>query len=260
MAIITPLTDRFIVVTRAAEQASRFVRLLGGAGATAIVCPTIKIEPLEDWSKVDAAVNSLRSGNYRWAAFTSANGVENFLSRISGPASEAFGDTKVAAVGSATEVLLTAAGLNVELRPGTFTAQALADALGSGTGRILLPRAEKVPPGMVETLSRNGWTADEVAVYRTVPAATDTPEAEAVAEARFDAVSFTSASTVEGFAAMFPALASETLSPSTTRPPYVACIGPVTRAACEAAGMRVDVVAGEHTTDGLLRALASLFP
>lgn len=259
MALVTPLTDRFIVVTRSAEQAPRFVRLLGGAGAVAITCPTIAIEPVDDWSDVDAAVASLRAGNYRWVAFTSVNGAEGFLSRVEGRAPEAFGDTFVAAVGSATEVLLTAAGLTVALRPQRFTAQALAEALGAGRERILLPRAEKVPPVMAATLKENGWDVDEVAVYRTVPAPTDTPEAEAVAEGRFDAVTFTSASTVEGFQGMFPDIVGGILASDTTGAPFVACIGPVTASACEEAGMKVDVIAAEHTTDGLLRALASLF-
>lgn len=260
MALVTPLTDRFVVVTRSIEQAPRFVRLLGGAGAIAIPCPTIAIEPIDDWAPVDARVANLRSGAYRWVAFTSANGAKHFLSRVSGPVSETFGATAVAAVGSATEVLLKAAGLEVTLRPETFTAQALADALGPGEGQILLPRAEKVPPGMTETLRRNGWDADEVAVYRTVPAETDTPEAEAVSSGRFDAVTFTSASTVEGFAGMFPDLVKGSLAAGNAGPPFVACIGPITSAACGEMGMKVDVVATEHTTDGLLRAVASLFP
>lgn len=260
MALVTPLTDRFIVVTRSIEQAPRFVRLLGGAGAFPIPCPTIAIEPVDDWASVDERVARLRSGAYEWVAFTSANGVEHFLARVEGSVPDAFGDTSVAAVGSATEVLLNAAGLEVALRPEKFTAQAVADALGRGRGRILLPRAEKVPPRMVATLRANGWEPDEVAVYRTVPAPTDSPEAEAVATGRFDAVSFTSASTVEGFVGMFPELISGSLSTGGEGPPFVACIGPITAEACAAAGMRVDVVAEEHTTDGLLRALAGLFP
>lgn len=260
MALVTPLTGRGIVVTRRAEQSSRFVRLLGGAGAIPIVCPTIAIEPVSDWSPVDAAAESLRAGHYDWVAFTSANGVENFLSRIEGDVPSVFGGARVAAVGSATEVLLAAAGLHVSLRPETFTAQALADALGRGSGRVLLPRAGKVPPGMAATLKENGWQADEVAVYRTVPADIDSPEAEAVAEGLFDAVTFTSGSTVEGFAGMFPELISVLSGSGAPGPPFVACIGPVTAAACAEAGIRVDVEAREHTTDGLLRALATLFP
>nr|MBA3430241.1 uroporphyrinogen-III synthase [Actinomycetota bacterium] len=209
-----------------------------------------------DWSPVDAAAESLRVGNYDWVAFTSANGVENFLSRIEGDVPSAFGGAHIAAVGSATEVLLLAAGLQVSLRPKTFTAQALADALGPGSGHVLLPRAEKVPPGMVARLKENGWQADEVAVYRTVPADIDSPEAETVAEGLFDAVTFTSASTVEGFVGMFPDLIPAL---SSSGAPFVACIGPVTAAACADAGIEVDVEATEHTTDGLLRALATLF-
>jgi uroporphyrinogen III methyltransferase/synthase len=39
-------------------------------------------------------------------------------------------------------------------------------------------------------------------------------------------------------------------------PPVVACIGPVTARAAEAAGLRVDVVADESTVESLVAALA----
>ena len=38
-------------------------------------------------------------------------------------------------------------------------------------------------------------------------------------------------------------------------PPVVACIGPITAETARAAGLTVDVVAAEHTIDGLVEAL-----
>ncbi len=66
----------------------------------------------------------------------------------------------------------------------------------------------------------------------------------AVAEA--DAACFTASSTVTGFLSAF--------GPGAV-PPVVVCIGPVTAATAQDAGIRVAAVAAIHTIDGLVSAL-----
>ncbi|MGH9125099.1 MAG: uroporphyrinogen-III synthase, partial [Acidimicrobiales bacterium] len=60
-----------------------------------------------------------------------------------------------------------------------------------------------------------------------------------------DVVTFTASSTVTNFVAAAPGVV----------PPTVACIGPVTAATARSVGFFVDVVATEHTVDGLVEAL-----
>jgi uroporphyrinogen III methyltransferase/synthase len=60
-----------------------------------------------------------------------------------------------------------------------------------------------------------------------------------------DAVMFSSSSTVKHFLAVAERV-----------PPVVACIGPVTAQAAEAAGLHVDVVAEESTVASLVAVLA----
>ena len=68
-----------------------------------------------------------------------------------------------------------------------------------------------------------------------------------------DAVTFTSSSTVKNFAA---ALGNTPLPPGVT----VACIGPSTaQTAREVLGREPEVVAAEHTTDGLVAALEGYY-
>jgi uroporphyrinogen-III synthase len=59
-------------------------------------------------------------------------------------------------------------------------------------------------------------------------------------------VTFTSSSTVTNYLAV---------AGDAPVPPVVACIGPITAETARAAGLTVDVVAAEHTIDGLVRAL-----
>ena len=65
------------------------------------------------------------------------------------------------------------------------------------------------------------------------------------AAAGADAITFTSASTVAAYLAAAGRAAV---------PPAVVCIGPVTAAAAERAGLLVAAVAAEHTLDGLVAA------
>jgi uroporphyrinogen-III synthase len=69
-----------------------------------------------------------------------------------------------------------------------------------------------------------------------------------------EAITFTSASTVEGLRRMLGSWRSL----SEPRP-KVACIGPVTASATREAGLHVDAIASPHTIEGLVAALESIF-
>ncbi|MFI5044404.1 MAG: uroporphyrinogen-III synthase, partial [Acidimicrobiales bacterium] len=83
-----------------------------------------------------------------------------------------------------------------------------------------------------------------VEAYRTVPVALGDDERERVRSA--DVITFTSSSTVTNFLDSAGANAL---------PPVVAAIGPVTAQTARDAGVVVDVVAKEHTIDGLVAAI-----
>src|SRR5262249_57834063 len=63
--------------------------------------------------------------------------------------------------------------------------------------RVLLPRADIATEGLVSRLTELGWEAEDVTAYRTVRAAPPpAPIREAIKGGGFDAVLFTSSSTV----------------------------------------------------------------
>ena len=194
-----------------------------------------------------------------------------------GPAPGPAGPPDKAAPGSA--------GPENKADPGSAGAQDKAE-----PGRVLLPRAAETPPDMRAVLTGAGWSVDEVTVYRTVPAG-EGPAAAAVRAGDFDVVTFTSGSAARAFVGLVGKPAELGLAPggddSSLRsrpggpdsalrscpggpdsalrsrpggPAYkvVACIGPVTAAVAADLGFRVDVVAEEHTTEGLVAALAGM--
>jgi uroporphyrinogen-III synthase len=116
---------------------------------------------------------------------------------------------------------------------------------------VLLARANIAPEGLEEQLVRKGWTPVRVDAYRT-RLASRLPDAVATAlrAGAVDAVTFTSASTVDGFTGAVRPLTHEGV-----RMPRAVAIGPVTAAAARRAGLKVVAVAQPHTIEGLVAAL-----
>jgi uroporphyrinogen-III synthase len=258
---VKPLTGLRIVVTRARRQAGALSERLEELGAEVIEMPVVEIADPGSWDDLDQSIRLLAEGFFRWVIFTSGNSVEKVFERIAHAAldARAFGRSRVAAVGSTTAALLAQHGIRADLVPPRFTAADVAEALGRGSGRILLPRVEGAPADVVDALASNGWKVREVTAYRNLPAGRDTPGAAAVATKRFDVVTFTSASTVRNFLQVAGAPEGLGLDAGAGGNRAVACIGPVTARAATEAGLRVDVVAEEHSVPGLVRALVDRF-
>src|SRR5207253_1679029 len=141
------------------------------------------------------------------------------------------------------------------LVPSTFTTEELARAMPTGSGRVLLARADLATSDLESALAGKGWTTLRVDAYRTLLAGRLPVAAEqAIRQGTVDAVTFTSASTVLGFMGM----ASEVMRAAPRRPRVVS-IGPVTAKAARSAGLFVDAVARPHTIEGVVATLERVF-
>jgi len=254
--VSSPLAGRRVLVARPAEQSASTVDMLEARGAEAIVAPAIAIHDPIDPEPMRRAVRDLRS--YGWVAFTSANGVDRALREVErqGRDARAFDGVRIAVVGPKTARGLDRWGLRADVvadeHHGEGLAKAMLDAMGSERPRVLVARAKEAREVLPETLRGAGCIVDVVAFYET-----KLPDAHARAElarhfagGRLDAVLLTSASTVASLCDLLgdaaPRILGETI---------VASIGPITSAAAEACGVRVDVTARVHTLAGLLEAL-----
>ncbi len=176
---------------------------------------------------------------------TSANGARRVLAGL--PDARALGGVAVAAIGPGTAAALADGNVRADLVPERYVAEGLLEAFPAppdGGGRVLLARAAVARDTLPEGLRAAGWDVDVVEAYRTVPATPDPAALDAAAAA--DIVTFTSSSTVTRFL--------EVAGPDRV-PPLVACIGPVTSATAQDAGLTVDVEATDHTVPGLVAAL-----
>ena len=115
--------------------------------------------------------------------------------------------------------------------------------------RVFLPRADIATETLAAGLINLGWEVEDVTAYRTVRAAPpDASVREAIKTGKFDAVVFTSSSTVRNLVGI-----AGKPHPSTV----IAVIGPATARTCEEHGLRVDVIAGKPSVVDLADALAS---
>jgi uroporphyrinogen-III synthase len=242
------LAGRTILVTRPADQAAPLVRELERRGARVLVASTIRLVPARS-AALTAALRDLAAGAFAWIVLTSATTVAVLRDRLA--AGDV--DARVAAIGEGTaEAFRRWTGREPDLVPATFTTAGLARAFPRGTGRVLTARADIAPAGLEDALARKGWSPTRVDAYRTVFARSLPRDARnALRRGDIDAVTFTSASTVEGFVR---ARGPEAIA-RPTRPPKTVAIGPVTAAAGRRAGLRPAAVARPHTLEGLVEAL-----
>ncbi|HVN70095.1 MAG TPA: uroporphyrinogen-III C-methyltransferase [Candidatus Binatia bacterium] len=248
----TPLFGKRVLITRAGEQSEAFAHALLERGAQPIAAPAIAIEPADDAGAAERALDELDS--FAWLVFTSQNGVDAFFARLEsrGADARAIGRAKVAAIGERTADRLRAYGVRADLVPEVFVAEEMARAIVASArrgDRALIYRAQEARDVLPAMLEEAGIAALVVPAYKTV-----VPPTPGFAESveRADILTFTSASTVRGFAEL---LGGEDRAASAARGKLVACIGPITARAAEEAGLRVDVVAERYTTAGLLEAL-----
>jgi uroporphyrinogen III methyltransferase/synthase len=248
-----PLEGKRVVVTRPPDAAAPFAARLRELGAEPVLLPTISIRPPQDSGPLDRAL--ARLDQYDWLIFTSANAVEQVWKRLEalGLHQKAAGWPPIAAIGPATAGALAEHALAPALLPERHVAEALADSLaaaGDWRGkRVLLPQGNLARPLLADSLRAAGAEVDAPTAYENVRADVD----RALLAQPIDAITFTSPSTAQNFAAQFddPAgVAGHAL---------VVCIGPITADAVRACGLPVHIVAEPHTAEGLIAALCAAF-
>jgi uroporphyrinogen-III synthase len=249
---VTALEGRVVLVTRPRAQARELADLLERRGAVSILAPAVDIRPVRS-AALTRAVAGLAGGEFEWLTLTSAATVDVLADWMDPVEVRAH----VAVVGEGTAARFTRwAGRAADLMPRIFETEALAAAFPAGTGAVLCLRADIAPPGLERTLAAKGWSPTRVDAYRTVLARRLPAAARAqLAKGDVDAITFTSASTVGGFASALAGPPPTTVVGS----PKVVCIGPVTARAARDHGFDVHAIADPHTLEGLVHAVERVF-
>lgn len=253
-----PLFGWRVLVPRTKDQAGPMVNRLRTYGAHSEEVPTISVEPPRSPQQMEKAVRGLVEGRYEWVAFTSVNAVRAVREKFEdfGLDARAFSGLKVAAVGATTAATLQAWGIEPDLVPdGEQSAAGLAaefppyDDVLDPINRVLLPRADIATETLSAGLTELGWDVEDITAYRTVRASPPPVETrDAIKGGKFDAVLFTSSSTVRNLVGIAGKPHASTV---------ISVIGPATARTCEEHGLRVDVMAAKPSAIDLADALAN---
>lgn len=252
-----PLYGWKVLVPRTKEQAGAMSERLRTYGAVPCEVPTIAVEPPRTPAQMERAVKGLVDGRYAWVVFTSMNAVKAVWEKFGEHGLDArhFGGVKIACIGEATAAAVRAFGIQPELVPtGEQSSEGLLaefpphDQLLDPVGRVLLPRADIATETLAAGLTDRGWEVDDVTAYRTVRAAPPPAEIrDAIKSGGFDAVLFTSSSTVRNLVGIAGKPHPRTV---------VAVIGPKTAETAGEFGLRVDVQPPVASVHELVEALA----
>lgn len=259
-----PLFGKRVLITRSRTQNSHLRELLAAQGAEPLELPTIEIAPLADYAELDAALGRYgllpvetpfgKISNY-WLIFASVNAVDAVFGRLesAGQDARALAGATIGAIGPATAAALEQRGIRADFVPQTSVSELAVSELAarewSGTP-VLLPGADIGREALANGLTAHGARVERVAAYRTVRPAGADEEARRLLAEGVDVVTFTSSSTARN---LVDILEGDTAALGSA---VIACIGPVTAGTARELGLRVDLVAGEPTVEGLAAALA----
>lgn len=250
-----PLFGLRIAITRPIQQAGPQVTRLVELGAQPILLPTIRVEPVADWTLVDEAI--ARLSGYHWLIFTSVNGVRGLLDRLwsLGGDTRQLSRIKLAAIGEGTAAALEEYRLRADVVPETFRAEALAEALAVRVQgrRVLWAKASRGRDVLPQKLRAVGAALDELVVYQNLDVE-DFSAAEKLAleSGEVDWVCLSSPSIARNFTRLLPDAARQRLGTDLR----IASISPVTTAAALESGLHVNAEAETYTWEGLFAAIA----
>ncbi|AKE40484.1 uroporphyrinogen-III synthase [Corynebacterium kutscheri] len=253
-----PLNGWKVLVPRSAQQAASMSKQLRLLGAFPAEVPTISIVPPQDLKPIDMAVRQIAEGYYQWLVVTSINAVnalEASLRRL-GLSTTIFDQVKIACVGIKTANALEKIGIRTDIQPSKTNQHATGlveifpqhDARANPTKSVLLPRADIATQELPVGLQKLGWQVDDVIAYSTALAPVPSQDVqERITGGDFDAICFTSASTVRNLVKLVGRPHKRTV---------IACIGSKTAYAASELGIRVDVIPEISTVPHLIEELA----
>ena len=262
-----PLFGKKVLITRSRTQASRLRTLLEEQGAESLELPSIEIAPLEDYTELDAALaqygilpleTPFGTISKFWTIFASTNAVDAVFARLDeyGQDSRVFADSTVGAIGPATAQALVRRGIKPDFVPTTSVSEAVLAELSQREWYgvpVLLPGADIGRDALAKGLEELGAKVQRVTAYRTVTPKTAGQDARKLLAQGVDAITFTSSSTVRNLLDILDG------DKSLLESSLIACIGPVTAGTAGELGLRVDLVADEHTVEGLVDSLVGYY-
>jgi len=239
-----PLKGCNVLITRPKQTTGKLSQMLWELGAEAVEYPCIRT------SIVDFDLNI---NNLRWIIFTSAVGVKAFYDKFFEKKmdSRCLHDKKIAVIGSETASELLKYGIRADFIPSVFDAEHLAtELLNSGQisskDQVGVFRAKIGTEDLVRILRDNNVEVSDVAVYET-----NYVKNHKIDMNKFEYVTFTSASCVQGFVGSF----GEDTDFSSVN---AVCIGKQTASIAKQYGMKT-IISDIATISGIVAKIKEIY-
>ncbi len=252
-----PLFGCRVLVTRPRHQAEGMARKLESLGAVVYRYSPVAIQPPTDWAEVDSAIEQLRSAEWDWLVFTSANGVRSFMERLLslGHDTRALARVRIAAIGPKTSDALRGFHVNADLVPEkVFSSEGLSAALLDHVRgqRVLLARANRGRELLVQELAKTASRVEQITCYQQIDQ--HHPEntvLDALRRGEIQYVTLPSSSIARGMIGAF----DDTIRGRVIREEIrLIAISPETGKAITELGLPVSACADVYTEDGLISA------
>ena len=189
-----------VAITRPKDRAKKACEIVEELGGTAVLAPTLDLEPVNTQSLKDLVANK---DNLDWIVFTSPTTIvslnkfyPDFLKNLT---------CKIAVIGNKTGRLVEKQGLSVDLMPEDFTAEGLIEEFRKNNvtdKTIGIPRTASARPVLPEELEKLGNTVILAEAYKSLFPMDENAVKELIEKIRnheIDAITFTSPLTVENF-------------------------------------------------------------
>ena len=242
-----PLFGKKITVTRPKISGNTLSVKLRNLGAKVYDYPCIEIQEIINNETLKSEMGHI--SEYSWLVFTSKNGVQIFFDYLLKEKMDCrvLSNIKIAAIGSQTAQSLYDRGIIADFVPDVFDGEHLANGLAEiidKKDRVLLVRALMGTEEIPNILRERGIFFIDVPIYKTLFKNENSQHIESLIEHNeVDFITFTSASTVEGFINSMPKV---DLSKVTG-----ICIGDKTALRAKHYGIK-HVISEEATIDSML--------
>jgi uroporphyrinogen III methyltransferase/synthase len=232
----TGLAGLSVVVARPLQQAGPLVSLLQARGARTIVMPLIEVFDEASPDQIAAAVRPLTADD--WVIVASVHAA----TRVAAALTES--PAQIAAIGMTTAGSLPRVDLVPPVQSAVGLLQVFPAAPNSTTpARVLVAQAVDGEPTLVQGTTALGWRSARIDTHRSRSVVPTARQQLSVLQA--DVVVFTSGSQARAWVEVF----------GVSTPAVVATIGPQTARNAESCGLKVDVIAADHSLLGVVAAI-----
>lgn len=245
-----PLFGKKVLVTRPKAASGTIAQKLYSLGAEPVEYPCIEVIPIQNNERFYNACENLNE--YGWILFTSRNGVDIFFEYLNSKRldARALAKVRIAAVGSQTEKALEERGIFSDYTPGIFDGEHLAKGvvpLVKENEKVLICDAAIANDDIVNVFREENIDFDRVHLYDTLYTSEDSERVrDLMNKGELKYVTFTSASTVEGFVKSMGAINTSGLT--------AVCIGSQTAKAAKKYNIN-SIISEEATIDSMINKL-----